>query len=156
MVGRLLVPLCRRSAVENVSVNGQSEGTAQRQGSRWTVCAVGVAHLGSRSAGQVRGVHGKSTAESVPRRRCIFMCDVPAWRYVSCTYARVAAKVARCRVVLGMLMWWSLCWCPCGRALDVGQSGGASASEAELDELKMKALAQWRGFSEAKETELQQ
>jgi len=53
-------------------------------------------------------------------------------------------------------MWWSLCWCPCGRALDVGQSGGASASEAELDELKMKALAQWRGFSEAKETELQQ
>ena len=45
-------------------------------------CPVSVAHLGSWSTGQVRIVHGKSAAGSVPRSRYLPMCDVPAWREV--------------------------------------------------------------------------
>jgi hypothetical protein len=58
-----------------------------------------VAHLGSRSAGQVRIVHGQSAAEGVPRSRCIPMCNMPAWRGVRLTCTSVEAKVARYRGV---------------------------------------------------------
>jgi len=92
VVGRLLVPLCRRSAGEHMSVNGEVIAQVGGKGEVWTGCTVRVAYLGSWSAGQARIVHGKCPAGSVPRSRCIAICDVPAWRGVRCTCALVGAK----------------------------------------------------------------
>ena len=91
VVGHLLVPLCRRSAGELVSVTDRVKAKiCGGQG----CCAVSVAYLGSWSwsAGQVRIVHGKSAAESVPRSRDIPMCDVPACRGGRRACASVEAK----------------------------------------------------------------